>query len=607
MKPQVVSRKRFVRSLFFLLVFAFVFFVFFYLPLNRLLVKVRTLSSLIKPTKDAVLLQDLPLLSENLQMVGSSLASLEKEYGRLFYLGFIPFLGSYYGDGRQIIKAADGLVLSGEALVQRIIPFSAKLGFKGGDPKEPIVGGQERLVGVVKAAPVLADNYKEIGEGIHQARLALEKVNPRRYPETFMGKGIRSKLNTLKDLTLYLDEASADVKDLLSEIPSLLGEPKKVSYLILFQNDKEIRPTGGFLTAYAIFTLERGRIISVTSGDIYFLDIDNRVPFYPPAPEVIQKYLKIKDWYIRDSNLSPDFKVSAQTVEEFWNRVPGVPKVDGMIAIDTHFVESVVGVLGDVSLPGYEKFTKDNITYQLEVFATVIGSKLEKRGGRKDLIGVLMQHIMQKAFSQSTKQYGQFIAKVWQEAEEKHLLLYLHSERAQNLAEKYNFAGRIIEAEGDYLHVNDANFAGRKANWYIKENVVKNVEKKDGKIINTLTITYENTGDYHPDFNTGYRDYVRVYTPAGSKLLSADGSLNGTEKFEELGKTVFASYMAVDPKKKATLTIKYELREDLLTGNTYNLLVQKQPGTDRFEYEVKVGRKSEKFELRTDTTVEMRF
>ena len=73
-----------------------------------------------------------------------------------------------------------------------------------------------------------------------------------------------------------------------------------------------------------------------------------------------------------------------------------------------------------------------------------------------------------KAFSQSSKQYGQLISVVWSEAEQKHAILYLHAP-GQNLAEKYNFAGRISESEGDYLHINDANFAGRKANWYITE------------------------------------------------------------------------------------------------------------------------------------------
>lgn len=589
------------------LIAIFLVTVFVFLPLRSLASKAEETKKLIKPTKDALLLQDLPKLAENLKLLGVSLGSLETEYKRLSYLKFIPFFGLYYGDGEILLRAGSDLISSANVFVQTIEPYSAKLGFKGGNPKEPIVGGQERLAGLVKVAPALSGNFGQIKEDLHSAALGLNKIGTAKYPEKLMGLELRKNLELTKSVVFYLDSSSDDIKKLVENLPTFLGEAKKVSYLILFQNDKEIRPTGGFLTAYAVFTLENGRIISVTSGDMYFLDIDNRVPFYPKAPEVIQKYLKIKDWYIRDANLSPDFKVSAQTVEEFWNRVPGVPKIDGIVSIDTHFVESLVGLLGDIQIPGYEKFTKDNITYQLELYSVVIGSKLEKRAGRKDLIGVLMQQIMQKAFSQSSKQYGQFVAKVWQEAVEKHLLIYLHSESLQSLAEKYNFAGRITDYDGDYLHVNDANFAGRKANWYIVEKVTKSLERQGGKLISTLEINYENTGDYNVDFNTGYRDYVRVFVPKGSKLLDSSGSLNGTEQLEELGKTVFSSYMAVDPKKTAKLVLKYELPDGLIKGNDYHLLIQKQPGTDHFAYEVQVGKKSEVLDLWTDTEVKLEF
>lgn len=578
-------------------------FLFIFLPLMDLTAKARAVNSLVRPAKEALLLQDLPKFKESLAAIDREMANLENAYRKFFYISLVPLLGAYYSDGRLLIGSSRNLIASAGLVVEDIIPYSAKLGFKGGNPEEPIVGGQDRLAGLVSIAPVLSRDYERIEKGIHAASLEIGKIDAGKYPKNVRGFTVRKNLEMLKSVVASLESSSKDIRSFLSEIPAILGDSKEVSYLILFQNDKEIRPTGGFLTAYAVFTLDRGRIISVRSGDMYFLDIDNRVPFYPAAPAVIQNYLKIKDWYIRDANLSPDFKESAIKVEEFWNRVPGVPKIDGIVAIDTHFVESLVGLLGDISVPGYEKFTRENITYQLEVYATVIGSKLEKRGGRKDLIGVLMQAMMQKAFSQSSKQYGKILTAVWQEAVEKHLLFYLHSDIAQNLAEKYNFAGRIDSFDGDYLHINDANFAGRKANWYVVEKINKKVERQGNKLISQVEINYENTGDYNPDFNTGYRDYVRVFVPLGSKLVGSIGSLNETEQFEELGKTVFASYIAVDPKKEARLVLKYELPEDLSESGKYKLLIQKQPGTGSFEYTVTIGRKTERFNLLEDRLV----
>jgi len=68
----------------------------------------------------------------------------------------------------------------------------------------------------------------------------------------------------------------------------VVGEPTEKKYLIIFQNDKELRPTGGFITAYAVFRLDSGVIHVDTSSDIYSLDatISNK----PVAPAPILKY-----------------------------------------------------------------------------------------------------------------------------------------------------------------------------------------------------------------------------------------------------------------------------------------------------------------------------
>ena len=79
-------------------------------------------------------------------------------------------------------------------------------------------------------------------------------------------------------------------KPLLKIAPYLLGSEESRTYLILFQNDKELRPTGGFLTAYSIAKVEKGKFEPVLSSDIYSLDD----AYYPTekAPEPIVKYLK---------------------------------------------------------------------------------------------------------------------------------------------------------------------------------------------------------------------------------------------------------------------------------------------------------------------------
>lgn len=577
-------------------------------PTLNLLSQVKSLPEKIRPVKDALLLYDLDKLTEELTKFRGELSSLGSSITPLSFWSFVPGLGAYTTDAKNLHQFALGSVDLSLRLIEEIKPHAASLGFKTKESTGPLAGGQERLAGLTQVAPVLATQLPKYKKDFEVLAQKLEKLDPGRYPEKLGGREIRGSLRWLKETATQLSTSLSDVVTFFRILPPIMGVGSRQNYLIIFQNDKELRPSGGFLTAYAVFTLDKGRLSASSASDAYFIDIDNRLSVYDPAPAIITKYLKLSDnkLFFRDANLSPDFKVSMEAVERIWNRSRLVPKVNGIVGLDTHFVESMMSVLGEVSLPGYPKFTQDNVVEQLEIVSNVLGSRLEKRQGRKDIIGALMTQMMQKAFAAGGKQYLNLLTTIWQAAEQKHLLLSFHDVEAQALAEKINFAGRVKDFDGDYLYINDANFAGRKANWYVKEEVTKEVSLEKGKVVTTLKIDYENTGKYHPDFNTGYRDYVRVYVPLGSKLISSEGSKEVVITGEDLGKTFFAGYLAVDPLQKVRFSLKYESPRTIIKDNSYRLLIQKQPGTPGFSYEVKLGRHVEKFDLLTDRQVDIK-
>lgn len=578
-------------------------------PVLTLRADVSKIKQKIPLVKDSLLLYDLDKLNASITDLQNELIVTKNDAAKIKIFSSIPFLGSYVSDVINLTEFSSQASDLALKTIDLIKPFAPSLGFKTSSSKEALAGGQERLIGLAKAAPVLSQEIPSLKNDINNLNQKLKDLDPERYPPEMAGQKIRANLELLKTTMSSLNDNLDDVSKFLAVLPELMGANGSKNYLIIFQNDKELRPSGGFLTAYAVFTMDKGRISSTASADSYFIDIDNILPYYDPAPAVITKYLKLSDnkLFFRDANLSPDYKVSMAAVERIWNRSTKVPKVNGIIALDTHFVESMVAVLGDINIPGYPKFTKDNIVYELELFSSIRGSKLEKRQGRKDLIGVLMQQMLQKAFSAGGKQYLNLISTGWQEAAQKHMLFMFHNNEIQSLAEKYNFAGRVVPFDGDYLLVNDSNFGGLKGNWYIKETVQKEITETEEDIVTVLKIDYENTGKFDHDLNTGYRDYVRIYVPKGSKLLSAEGSQEQVTTGEDLDKTYFAGYMAVDPEQKTRLTLKYKIGKDSVVKNrTYKLLVQKQPGTDRFKYTVKVNGKNQEFDLLTDEEVNVK-
>ncbi len=461
----------------------------------------------------------------------------------------------------------------------------------------------------------------DISNYVTLAKTEIDAVDPNHYPNIWLGSKVRTGLEKLKKLT---DEGStfiSDAKPLIKILPNLLGDPTEKKYLILFQNDKELRPTGGFITAFAIFRLDHGIVHVDTSSDIY--TIDNTISNKPVAPRPLLLYLpKVPQFNLRDSNLSPDFVTSMQTFMDMYKKAPGSTKVDGVIAVDTTALIAAMNILGDIQVDGGTYSTKNDprcncpqVIYALEEYADQPLQIIKQN--RKGIIGDLMYAIMNKAFSSSPKLYwGPLFQTILTETSQKHILFDSFNKDAQAGLEALNASGRILSFNGDYLHINEANFGGAKSNLFVTEAVTQNYEvKSDGSIAKTVTINYKNP--FPPSdcnlahgnlcLNAVLRDWIRIYVPKGSQLVTSQGSEVKLTSYEELGKTVFEGFLTVRPQGVAKFTITYTLPFKLAANSSLPVLIQKQPGTNDFDYIIQVnGKQTDEFPLLTDKTLKLK-
>ncbi len=171
-----------------------------------------------------------------------------------------------------------------------------------------------------------------------------------------------------------------------------------------------------------------------------------------------------------------------------------------------------------------------------------------------------------------------------------------------------NWAGRIKEYSGNYLYINDANFASGKANLYVKEKADIKLESKGNTIEQTLKINYEDPKGYNDQLNRNYRDALRIYVPKGSVMISTSGSVNNkVDTYEEFNKTVFDTFMFTYAQNKSEFTITYRLPGNYKKGDTVKLLLQKQPGVESIEYKIDAfGKKLDTVNLRTDRELEIK-
>ena len=603
------------------------------LPLRGVYAKAQDVMKVGKETMAAIKGQDIGVTKTKLGETRQKLTVLQGEYKKVEGLMVLPIIGAYLQDGKHAINAGFAALTAGDKAIEALEPNADLLGLKG---KSNFVAGtaEDRLQMAVKTMSALTPKIKEMADSVDTLRKELAMIDPNRYPKKFQGKEVRATMVSGKAVIEETANLFVNAQPLLMNLPMLLGEPKEKRYLILFQNDKELRPTGGFLTAFALFRVAKGKMILEKSDDIYTLDAALKKKYTAPR-EILTFHKGVYEWHIRDSNLSPDFKESMKQFEEMYNQTSGKEAIDGIIAIDTHVLVEMLKILGPISVYG-KTFSAEidkrcdcaKAIYELEDYSTRPVGYV--RTDRKDIIGVLMQQILHMALGVSPSKYwGSLFQMGITEINQKHILAYFHDEPSQKAAENFNMAGRIMtasdsaallkykEGEGwDYLHINDSNMAGAKSNMFVSETITKDTTvNSDGTISTKLTVDYKNPyqgSDCNLErgglcLNAPLRNWVRVYVPKGSKLIDSKGSQSPKDDTssapmtttESLGKTMFEGFLIVNPMGLAKLELSYT--SPVKVSDDYKVLIQKQPGTDTTQLIMKKGGKEmKKIPLKTD-------
>ncbi|MBI2268266.1 MAG: DUF4012 domain-containing protein [Candidatus Blackburnbacteria bacterium] len=562
--------------------------------------------------------QDLDQIDAALKKTKGDLESFDKSVNILAWMKVVPFAGGYWSDLKHLTTGSKAGIEAGEIVLKTIEPYADILGFAGG--KQAADGSQtaeDRINFIVETVDQIIPQIDSISEKTQIMAGEFGKIDPNRYPQYFRGKEIQGTVRKAIEAVDRVNELATDGKPVLKQLPYLLGIGQEREYLFLWQNDKELRPTGGFITAYSIVKVKDGKIEPVASNDIY--NLDNQFKSKLPAPEPIKKYLPLVNyWNLRDMNLSPDFKVSMDTFSENYNSIKKAAPYDGIISVDSYLLVDLLKVMGWIGVPGFGNFSAENdsrcncpvVIYELESYADVAGPivwddisgkivyKPPHADNRKAILGPLMNTLVANAMGQPKEKIPSLFEAGWNALMQKHVMFYFKDSEVQRALETFNLAGRVKDYEGDYLHINDTNFAGAKSNMYVEEEADLSVEVGKDGTTNMLTIKYKNPQKADGWLNGPYRDWFRVYVPKGSILVDSSGSEVPVSASEDLGKTVFEGFFTLRP--MGVVEVKLQYKTPIKKNGDYKLLVQKQPGTGGNLYKVQVGRKSEEFKLVTD-------
>ena len=598
-----------------------------YLPYTRIKAKGTRVMAAGQEVKAAFKENDIELVDKKLKIVDAEFASFQKEASSVYWMRYIPFAGNYVKDFKNAVEAGGHLLIAADKTVAAIKPHADLIGFKKGEDtsfnEKP---AEERLQTAVLTLDQILGDVDSIAVEVDQARNKIAEIDENRYPKSINGIELRSLIHNNKEQFSGIASLFVDAKPFIKSLPKILGSDKEKTYLILFQNDKELRATGGFLTAYAVFKVDKGKFSVALSDDIYTLD--NSIKTHPKATREIATYHKdVAQLWIRDSNLSPDFPTSMKLFDDLYKNSSQRTEYDGIIAMDTHVLVGALEILGDTQARGINFSSRidprcdcPQVIYTLldEIDRPVAYLKTDRKG----ILGDLLLVLMQKALGFSPSQYwGRLSQMLMKDLQEKHVLLYMTDPEIQKSLEAINYAGRIRETEGDYLSISDVNFAGAKSNLYVQHFVESETTvSDDGSIQRTVEVTYKNPQPHSNCnmedggglgrgglcINATLRNWVRVYVPEGSKLVSFKGSEKKVQTYDEFGKTVFEGFLGVKPEGQAKIIVTYTLpkNQNIESLEAYRLLIQKQPGTVGHEYTITVnGKTIQTFPLITDKEV----
>lgn len=579
---------------------------------------------LVAEAKQFAATQNFPALPEKITQLREHKETITKQYAKLGFWNAVPGLNLYYQDGQRLLEVADRGLTVAEKGMNALLPYTDLLGLQG---EGSFTGGttQDRIVLILQTLEQIQPTINEIDEEVKVIAQTLQGIDAKRYPSKVGEQVVRERIQSLQSMALLYSQSFSDYKPVIASLGTMAGAKEAQKYLVLFQNDNELRPTGGFLTAYAIITMDKGVVNSEKSDDIY--ELDQKFTKRVAIPPVLGKYLTTeKFFHLRDMNISPDFKTSMDEFYANYQTVRGEPTdIDGIIAVDTYLLSELLKVIGPVEVPGYGIFSAENspacdcpqVVYALSEIITKPTPYL--REDRKGVLGPLMKSILAKTYELDKARFPELFQVALRSIEGRRVQLYFMDEALQQAAEQINAAGRLyalknnlkewqMGANMDFLAIVDANLGGAKSNLFTSYEVHQTVNAPvDGYLEKTVEITYKNNRKADNCnleagqlcLNSTLNDWLRIYVPKGSELIEIQGISNEAQTYEEGDLTVIDGYFSLEPLGLAKIKLTYKV--PYTDANTYNIRIWKQGGVDQIPMLLDVTGGEEQLVIQKDT------
>jgi len=343
-------------------------------------------------------------------------------------------------------------------------------------------------------------------------------------------------------------------------------------YLVLLQNNYELRPTGGFITGYGTVDTFMGMPSKIEFKNSY--DIQTQAYVAPPKPqEELLKNEAYQGYTFRDANWEPDLRKTVPDILKFYNDQYKDQAVDGVITVNFSLIEDLVSRLGGVEVGGKTLDGKSLFSALEFEVNNVDRHNVEALKNRKGILSDLAAALMGKA-----KRHP-FIARdaLVRGLRDKDMAIWMKNEKLEKGLIEKGWANAMVPAEkSDFLAVNLANYGAKKADRYLQTEVHYYANLSGGFPEITTEVTLRFPGQLN-SFSDNYKGYLRVYLPKDSDVTSSpvDSEIATEDSFRVVG-----SKIVLPAGSKITLTYIYTLPRTALVADQFRLRLIKQSGSN---------------------------
>ncbi len=509
-------------------------------------------------------------LNHALESFSQAQSLIDSEHQVVQYIaGLLPFVGTQIESRRHILSAGHHVALANTYVLKGIQETE--------QDKNPNL--TDRFYNLREHFRFALPQYKEALTNLAGVD---HTVIPNEYQQSFQDFKVL--------FTAFVDDTQ-NMIDFIDTMQKVFGSDDFRRYLIVFQNNRELRPTGGFMGSFAILDVQKGKILSLTvpPGGTYDLQGQLDVRVKPPAPLLLTN----DRWEFQDANWWPDFPASAEKMAWFYQHGRGT-SVDGVIAINATVFEKLLSAIGPLTNE------KNNVTLEAASALDDLQYKVEvdydtASNTPKAIIGDLAIQLLTDLPQHNTADVLKLLVVLHDSLQNKEIQAYFTDKSTENTMQQFGWAGEIVHTEPnqDYLMAVNTNIQGQKSDAKIKQEIEHQAEvQDDGTVLDTVVIRRTHTGSVGQMF-TGKPNisYLRVYVPAGAELVDAGGfstigeasfrapeqwttddadlkqkefdrkidAKTGTEVYRSFGKTVFGNWVITNPGETSEIFLTYRI------------------------------------------------